>query len=101
RAVLRHLDVEGTDEVEIGYAFYPEYWGRGLATEIAAACLAHGRRLGVPSLVAIINPENHASQRVLTKVGLAYERPARPAGRGVVRLFGVPLADGPGDPQLR
>ena len=34
RAVLRHLDVEGVDEVETGYGFLPEFWGRGLATEI-------------------------------------------------------------------
>jgi len=37
RAVLRHLDVEGADEIEVGYAFYPAWWGRGLATEIAMA----------------------------------------------------------------
>ena len=29
RAVLRHLDVEGVDEVEVGYGFVPEVWGAG------------------------------------------------------------------------
>lgn len=75
RAVLRHLDVEGVDEVEVGYAFYPAFWGRGLATEAATACLAFGRReLGLPTIVAVTAPANAASQRVLHKVGLAYER---------------------------
>ena len=48
RAILRHLDVEGVDEVEVGYGFMPEYWGRGLATEIANACVRIGfDRLGL------------------------------------------------------
>jgi ribosomal-protein-alanine N-acetyltransferase len=75
RAVLRHLEVEGADEVEIGYGFYPEFWGRGLATEVACACVNIGRaQLGLPSLVAITRPENAASRRVMSKAGLAYER---------------------------
>jgi RimJ/RimL family protein N-acetyltransferase len=75
RCVLRHLDVEGTDEVELGYGFHTQYWGRGLATEVALELLRLGRvRLGRPSLVAITLPENIGSQRVLTKTGLVYER---------------------------
>ena len=68
RAILRHLDVEGVDEVEVGYGFMPDYWGRGLATEIALACVRIGfDRLGFGSLVAITTPENLASQRVMTQ----------------------------------
>lgn len=75
RAVVRHLDVEGTDEVEIGYGFYPEYWGRGLATEVARACVQLGlTHLGLPSVVAVTLPTHRASQRVMVKAGLAYER---------------------------
>jgi len=75
RAVLRHLLVEGTDEVEVGYGFYPEFWGRGLATEITDACLRHGREtLGLATIVAITLPGHVRSQRVLTKAGLRFER---------------------------
>jgi len=75
RAVLRHLLVEDVEEVEVGYAFYPEYWGRGLATEIAAACLALGReQLHLKTIVAVTSLTNTASQHVLRKVGLEYER---------------------------
>ena len=75
RAVLRHLLVEDVDEVEVGYAFYKEFWGRGFATEIAAACLALGReKLHLKTIVAVTSLNNTASQRVLRKVGLVYER---------------------------
>jgi RimJ/RimL family protein N-acetyltransferase len=75
RAVLRHLAVEGDDEVEVGYGFYPEYWGRGLATEVACACVRIGlSRLNLPSIVAVTLPTHGASQRVMQKAGLTYER---------------------------
>ena len=74
-AVLRHLLVDGIDEVEVGYAFYKPFWGRGLATEIARACLAYGHDvLRFTTIVGVISPDNHASQHVLEKAGLAYER---------------------------
>lgn len=75
RAVLRHLLIEDQDEVEVGYAFFKEYWGRGLATEIAAACIVHGRDLlKQPSLVALTRAENIGSQRVMEKAGMRYDR---------------------------
>jgi [ribosomal protein S5]-alanine N-acetyltransferase len=81
RAILRHLDVEGVDEVEVGYGFVPEYWGRGLATEIAQACVRIGfEQLGLASLVAITTPANVRSQRVMGKAGLVYERDIVHAG---------------------
>ena len=81
RAILRHLDVRGVDEIEVGYGFMPEYWGRGLATEIAQACVRIGfGQLGVASLVAITTPANRASQRVMHKAGFAYERDIVHAG---------------------
>jgi RimJ/RimL family protein N-acetyltransferase len=81
RAILRHLDVEGVDEVEVGYGFMPDYWGRGLATEVAQACVRIGfDQLGLRSLVAITTPANLASQRVMQKTGLVYERDIVHAG---------------------
>jgi RimJ/RimL family protein N-acetyltransferase len=89
RAVLRHLEIDGVDEVEVGYGFLPEFWGRGLATEIACACVRLGLgRLRLPSLVAITLPNNHGSRRVLEKAGLVYERDIVYAG-GVQALFRV------------
>jgi len=75
RAVLRHVSIDGVDEVEVGYAFYAPFWGLGLATEVTAACLGLAREpLGFGTVVALTAPGNAASQHVLRKSGLSYER---------------------------
>lgn len=63
------------NEVDVGYRFLPEYWGRGLASESAAATMAYGRKvLGLKRIVGIVDPANDGSARVLRKLGLHYER---------------------------
>jgi RimJ/RimL family protein N-acetyltransferase len=75
RACLRHLQIDDGDEIELGYGFYPASWGQGLATEVALACVSHGfERLGCDSLVALTRPTNLASQHVMSKAGLTFER---------------------------
>lgn len=75
RAVLRHLTIDDADDVEVGYAFYQPYWGRGLATEVATRCVElAARELGLASVVALTDPANRDSRHVLEKVGLTYER---------------------------
>ena len=74
RVVLRWLSTETINDVEIGFAFLPTYWGRGLATESARFCLDLARTdLGLQTLIGITTPKNVASQRVLSKLGLSYE----------------------------
>jgi RimJ/RimL family protein N-acetyltransferase len=81
RAGLRHLEVGGVAEVEIAYALLPEFWGRGLATDAARACVTIGRDwLSFPSLVALVRPTNFASQKVLRKAALVREREVAHAG---------------------
>jgi RimJ/RimL family protein N-acetyltransferase len=75
RALLRLTDIEGVGEVEVGYGFYPRWWGRGLGTEIARTLVAYARELlGLRTLVAVTTRENVGSQRVLENVGLAFDR---------------------------
>lgn len=63
--------IEALRDVEINYMLDPTVWGRGYATEIAAAFLAVGfGRHGLQRMVATTNPENAASARVLRKVGM-------------------------------
>ena len=68
-------EVEGKNEVEIGYLFLRRFWGRGLATEAARAARDHGFHMpGCERLVSLIDPGNLASRRVAEKVGLRPER---------------------------
>lgn len=75
RGLLRHLDVQGQDDIETGYAFYEPWWGKGLATEIARKCVDLGfEALKVESIVGLTTPANTASQHVLRKVGMVHDR---------------------------
>ena len=63
--------VNGTSRLEVGYHVCPRWQGYGLATEAAAACrdFAH-HVLEAPELIAIIHPDNRASERVAEKIGM-------------------------------
>jgi [ribosomal protein S5]-alanine N-acetyltransferase len=75
RAGIRHLIIEGETEIELTYSLLSEYWGRGLATEIASVLLGIAwTHLGLSSLVGYTVATNLASQRVLQKVGFSFER---------------------------
>ncbi len=68
-AGLQPLD--GGPDVELTCAFVPGAWGRGYATEAAAAALAYGfGEAGLERVVGIARPENAASLAVLHKLGL-------------------------------
>jgi len=57
---------------EVGYRYLPEYWGKGIGTEAARACVEFAREdLGCEKLVALIIPENAASIRVAEKLGMS------------------------------
>jgi ribosomal-protein-alanine N-acetyltransferase len=73
--------VAGREEVEIGWTVVPERWGEGLATELGAASLdvAYGP-LGLADVVSFTLPDNHASRRVMEKLGFAFERDVIYAG---------------------
>jgi ribosomal-protein-alanine N-acetyltransferase len=59
------------DLPEIGYRLKRSYWGRGLCTEAARACVDFARDdLKIRKLVALIMPENIASIRVAEKLGM-------------------------------
>jgi RimJ/RimL family protein N-acetyltransferase len=72
---------ESLADADIGFAFLPRFWSKGYAFESAAAVKVYGlETLGLPRLVAIVNPDNAGSIRVIEKIGLSYERMFRPPG---------------------
>ncbi|MGA8279132.1 MAG: GNAT family N-acetyltransferase [Rhodanobacteraceae bacterium] len=63
------------DEVDLGYRFLTEYWGKGYATESSVAVMDYGRNvLGLGRIIGIVQPGNVASAKVLLKLGMLYER---------------------------
>lgn len=64
--------VDGKDEIEIGYRLATGFWGQGLATEAARSAVSYGfDHLRVPSLIAIVQPTNIASVKVIRKLGFS------------------------------
>lgn len=71
---LTWQQVDGKEDLEVGYHVLPEHQGLGFATEAAEASRELARVHGIPKLIAIIRPENHASRRVAEKLGLTVEK---------------------------
>jgi RimJ/RimL family protein N-acetyltransferase len=82
-------------EIDIGYRFLPDCWGKGYATESGAALMAQDRRArGIRRVVGTVHPDNPASGRVLEKLGLRFERTLDPDEDGVgFLLYATPGAE--------
>ncbi len=69
------------EDVDIGFAFLPAYWGKGYAVESAFAVKTYADRvIGLNRIVAITLPDNRQSIRTLEKIGLRFEKTVRLAG---------------------
>jgi ribosomal-protein-alanine N-acetyltransferase len=79
---LLEKEVDGTDEIEVIYILKASEWGKGYATEIAKAIIDYAfvkRKL--ERLIALIEPENAASEHVAVKIGMKLEKEViRPGG---------------------
>jgi RimJ/RimL family protein N-acetyltransferase len=61
---------DGDGEVEIGWHFHPDSWGKGLASEAAAALLARGFDDGLEEVWAVTDLDNHPSSAVCRRIGM-------------------------------
>jgi RimJ/RimL family protein N-acetyltransferase len=67
---------------EIGWILRSGHWGRGLATEAAAAVIAYGfGALGFPAITCLIRPENAASLRLARRLGFVHVETLEVNGR--------------------
>ncbi|MFY9892274.1 MAG: GNAT family N-acetyltransferase [Streptosporangiaceae bacterium] len=74
RLLLPLSDSDGmTGLVEVGWHLHPQYQGNGIATESARAVLAVAGKAGIDEVLAIIEPDNVASQRVAERLGMTDE----------------------------
>jgi len=74
------LPMPDGDDIEVGYRLVRASWGRGIATEAASALVDYALgSLALPRVVAVVYPENHASRRVLARLGFVH------TGRGTYK----------------
>lgn len=64
--------LQPSGDTEIGWHFHPDVWGRGYATEAAAAVLAHAFEHGLDRVVAVTHADNAASQAVCRRIGMTH-----------------------------
>ena len=75
RCGLLPWTIEQRQEVEVAYLLAKEYWGQGLGTEAAKAIANYGfEQLHLSRLICLIDPENQASRKVATKIGMIFEK---------------------------
>lgn len=80
------FELDGGPEIEIGYRYRADAWGRGIATEAGRAVRDHGfATAGLDTIVAVTHPDNRASQNVLQKLGLVLLGGARHYGTDVLK----------------
>lgn len=84
---------DSLEDVDIGYAFLPKFWSRGYALESARAVMNHAKEaLGLKRVVAIVDPNNAASIRVLEKIGMTFERMVKLSEDDIeLKLFSIKL----------
>ena len=85
------LQREELAEPDIGFAFLPQFWSQGYATEAASATLDYGKeKLEMRRIVAITAPDNHSSIKLLQRIGFLFEEKIRLADDAdEVNLFAI------------
>jgi RimJ/RimL family protein N-acetyltransferase len=81
---LRDGDGTELDQVEVGWHFHPDSWGKGYATESARGALDLAWEAGLPEVWAVVFPGNEPSVAVTRRLGM------QPQGRGT-RFYGVEM----------
>jgi len=83
----------GLDDVDIGYAFLPAFWSKGYAIESAQAVMNYTKEvIGLKRVVAIVDPANAGSIRVLEKIGMTFEKMVKLSEDDIdLKLFSISL----------
>jgi len=88
---------QSLDDVDLGFAFLPDYWSCGFAHEATTELLRHAiDTIGLRRIIAITLPENYPSTRLLEKLGLRFERRAQLADDSTwLHLMALNVSDNP------
>jgi len=61
------------NETDIGFRFLPEYWNKGIATEVAKPIIDYGfENFNLKRIIGIADPKNIGSCSVLKKIGMSF-----------------------------
>ncbi len=72
---LLSQEVDGIEELEVGYHIFQKYWGKGFAPEAAKLFIDYAFKNKLSdSIISIINTKNIKSQRVAEKNGLIRDK---------------------------
>ncbi|MEO7266003.1 MAG: GNAT family N-acetyltransferase [Ferruginibacter sp.] len=67
--------IEENKEIDLGYRLMKTYWGKGYASEAAKATLNYAhKKLNFAIVTGKVHVKNIASQKVLEKIGMQYEK---------------------------
>ena len=89
---IRPLDLDGVEEIEIGWHVHKRFWRQGVATQAATIARdAAGSRFGISRLVALVHPDHVASRRVAENVGMHEERTTLLGGDYPAVVYAVEL----------
>jgi len=90
------LKRDSLPDADLGYAYFPAFWGQGYAFEAADATLHHAaRKFGMKRVLAVVSPGNTGSIRLLEKLGMRFERMHCMAPGDEVRLYARTLQETP------
>lgn len=79
------------EDIDIGFAMLPEYFGSGYGYEIANATINYAKNiLHLDKIVGITNPNNIASIKLLNKIGLRFVKTIELPEKDTVLFFSTP-----------
>lgn len=82
RGGLSYAEVEGTRQLEIGWALLQRFWGHGYASEIGCAGLTFAfDELGAAEVVSFTETYNRRSRAVMERLGFHFSREIRHRGQ--------------------
>jgi len=88
---LAKLVLTKEDEAEAGYMLLPDYWGKGYGTLISQSLVKFSEEIeSLKTLIAIIDPENEASKRILENGGFKLDEVCEMEGLPA-EIYSLPL----------
>lgn len=81
------------EDVDIGYALLPRFWSKGYALEAVQGTMKFAKEVvGLKRVVAIVDPANTGSIRVLEKLGMTFKKMVKLSVDDIeLKLFGISL----------